>query len=95
MLFPFSKLPGYPEEANTTETAKPGRNANATESSRCSTQDCKVRERQRMVNPVLGFLPERPLPDPCPRRAAVPTLLFRDLQSERYTPVPLVQSPSR
>ena len=41
MVLLFSKLPGYPEEANTTETEKPGRNVSATESSRCSTQAFK------------------------------------------------------
>ena len=44
MAFPFSKLPGYPEEANTTETAQPGRNVSATASNRCSTQAFKGRE---------------------------------------------------
>lgn len=38
MAFPFSKLPGYPDEAKTTETAKPGLVPIATESSRRSTQ---------------------------------------------------------
>ena len=38
MVFPLSNLPGYPEEAKTTATAKPGRVVIATESSRRSTQ---------------------------------------------------------
>ncbi len=38
MVFPFSKLPGYPEDAKTTETANPCRVVIAAESKRRSTQ---------------------------------------------------------
>jgi hypothetical protein len=38
MVFPFSKPPGYPEDAKTTETANPCRVVIATESNRRSTQ---------------------------------------------------------
>ena len=38
MAFPFSKLPGYPDDAKTTETANPFRMVIATESNRRSTQ---------------------------------------------------------
>jgi hypothetical protein len=38
MVFPFSKLPGYPEDAKTTEIANPCRVVIITESNRRSTQ---------------------------------------------------------
>ena len=49
IVFPFSKLPGYPEDAKTTETTNPWRVVIATESNRRSTQAYTRGEGKRTV----------------------------------------------